>query len=105
MLSIALYDLPPCRSCSARSASLGLLHRPDDAVARHDRALGDAAGEFGKVFGFVTTGFNVGGMFAPLVFGALLDYGHPSGVFLLASVCCVIGIVTVMTISGPREAS
>ena len=27
-------------------------------------------GSFGKVFGFVTTGFNLGGMVSPLIFGA-----------------------------------
>ena len=26
-------------------------------------------GQFGKVFGFVTTGFNIGGIIAPLIFG------------------------------------
>ena len=38
-------------------------------------------GASGKVFGFVTTGFNVGGIAAPLLFGAILDYGEPALVF------------------------
>jgi MFS family permease len=38
-------------------------------------------GASGKVFGFVTTGFNVGGIAAPLLFGAVLDYGDPGLVF------------------------
>ena len=37
------------------------------------------AGASGKVFGFVTTGFNVGGIAAPLLFGAVLDYGGDPG--------------------------
>jgi MFS family permease len=38
-------------------------------------------GASGKVFGFVTTGFNIGGIGAPLLFGIVLDYGDPSFVF------------------------
>ena len=41
-----------------------------------------AAGSFGKVFGFVTTGFHIG-MVAPVIFGQLADHGHPRAVFLL----------------------
>jgi MFS transporter, FSR family, fosmidomycin resistance protein len=33
------------------------------------------------VFGFVTTGFNIGGIVAPLLFGFVLDYGAPGLVF------------------------
>jgi MFS family permease len=38
-------------------------------------------GASGKVFGFVTTGFNIGGIAAPLLFGVVLDYGEPGLVF------------------------
>jgi FSR family fosmidomycin resistance protein-like MFS transporter len=38
-------------------------------------------GASGKVFGFVTTGFNIGGIVAPLLFGFVLDYGAPGLVF------------------------
>ena len=39
-------------------------------------------GSFGKVFGFVTTGFNIGGIISPLIFGAIMDHGSPKLVFL-----------------------
>lgn len=39
------------------------------------------AGAFGKVFGFVTNGFNIGGIVTPLVYGVLLDHGAPRMVF------------------------
>src|SRR5438105_11904156 len=39
-------------------------------------------GSFGKVFGFVTTGFHIGGMVAPLIFAQFLDHGYPRAVFL-----------------------
>src|SRR3974390_113373 len=39
-------------------------------------------GSFGKVFGFVTTGFNIGGIVSPLIFGGIMDSGSPRLVFL-----------------------
>jgi MFS family permease len=38
-------------------------------------------GASGKVFGFVTTGFNIGGIVGPLLFGFVLDHGEPGLVF------------------------
>jgi FSR family fosmidomycin resistance protein-like MFS transporter len=38
-------------------------------------------GASGKVFGFVTTGFNIGGIAGPLLFGFVLDHGDPGLVF------------------------
>lgn len=39
----------------------------------------------GRVFGIVSTGFNIGGTVGPLAFGLILDAGRPSLVFLLAA--------------------
>ncbi len=52
-------------------------------------------GSFGKVFGFVTTGFNIGGIIAPLIFGAIMDQGSPRLVFLGVAACSLIAIATV----------
>ena len=60
-------------------------------------------GSFGKVFGFVTTGFNIGGIVSPLIFGAIMDHGSPRLVFLLVAACSMIAIVTVAT--RPRRAA
>jgi FSR family fosmidomycin resistance protein-like MFS transporter len=54
-------------------------------------------GSFGKVFGFVTTGFNIGGIISPLVFGAIMDHGSPRLVFLAVAAFSLIAIVTVIT--------
>jgi MFS family permease len=54
-------------------------------------------GSFGKVFGFVTTGFNIGGVISPLIFGALMDHGSPRAVFLLVAASTLLAIVTVAT--------
>jgi MFS family permease len=54
-------------------------------------------GSFGKVFGFVTTGFNLGGIVSPLIFGAVMDHGSPRMVFLLVAAFCLLSIVMVAT--------
>src|SRR3954471_13489586 len=53
-------------------------------------------GQFGKVFGFVTTGFNIGGIIAPLMFGYVLDAGHPRAVFFLVAGLALIAILTIL---------
>lgn len=58
-------------------------------------------GAFGKVFGFVTNGFNLAGIVAPLIFGALMDRGAPRAVFILIGACSLAAIVTV--VSAPRR--
>ena len=60
-------------------------------------------GSFGKVFGFVTTGFHIGGMVAPLIFAQFLDHGYPRGVFLFVAACALVAIATVaFGMSGRR---
>jgi MFS transporter, FSR family, fosmidomycin resistance protein len=54
-------------------------------------------GSFGKVFGFVTTGFNIGGIISPLIFGAIMDHGSPRFVFLSVAAFSLVAIVTVAT--------
>src|SRR5579884_3212591 len=58
-------------------------------------------GSFGKVFGFVTTGFNIGGIIAPLIFGAIMDRGSPRLVFLGVAAFTLMAIATVL--SRPRR--
>lgn len=53
-------------------------------------------GSFGKVFGFVTTGFNIGGIVSPLIFGAMMDHGSPALVFVTVATVSVASILTVM---------
>jgi MFS family permease len=60
-------------------------------------------GSFGKVFGFVTTGFNIGGIVSPLLYGAIMDHGSPALVFLLAAAFSLAAIATVAV--RPRRAA
>jgi len=50
-------------------------------------------GAFGTVFGFVTTGFNIGGIVAPLLFGWIMDHGYARAIFLLSAGFCLLSIV------------
>jgi MFS family permease len=53
-------------------------------------------GAFGQVFGFVTTGFNIGGMISPILYGWLLDNGSARNVFLVAIAFGIAAIPTVL---------
>jgi len=53
-------------------------------------------GQTGKVFGFVTTGFNVGGILTPLLFGWILDAGEARWLFWLAPAFMLIAAGTVL---------
>lgn len=53
-------------------------------------------GEMGKVFGFVSTGFNIGGIIGPILFGYLLDHADPRLVFWTVAAISVATVVTVL---------
>jgi len=60
-------------------------------------------GSFGKVFGFVTTGFNIGGMVSPLLYGWLMDRGQPRMIFAIVTAFIVLALLTAITRPKPRE--
>jgi FSR family fosmidomycin resistance protein-like MFS transporter len=65
-------------------------------------------GASGKVFGFVTTGFNIGGIAAPLLFGAVLDYGSDPGLVFWTVAC--LSLLTLLVVyatarSGQQHAA
>ena len=47
-------------------------------------------GAAGRVFGVVTTGFNMGAASGPLIFGAALDHGHPMSVFGITALVMIV---------------
>jgi len=59
-------------------------------------------GSFGKVFGFVTTGFNLGGMVAPLTYAWLMDHGRPQMIYAIVVVFILLALVTCMTRRKPE---
>jgi FSR family fosmidomycin resistance protein-like MFS transporter len=58
-------------------------------------------GAFGKVFAFVTTGYHIAGIAAPLLFAALLDHGEPRTVFFVTAGFTVLSIIAVASV--PRR--
>lgn len=62
-------------------------------------------GAFGKVFGFVSTGFNIGGMVSPLLYGWLLDRGEPRLIFVLVCGFILLSLFTVVTRPRPAPAA
>ena len=60
------------------------------------------AGSFGKVFGFVSTGFNFGGVVAPLLYGWLMDRGQPRMIFVIVIVFILLALVTAITRAKPQ---
>ena len=59
-------------------------------------------GSFGKVFGFVSTGFNLGGMISPLLFGWLMDRGEPRAIFMIVVAFIFLALVTAVTRAKPQ---
>ncbi|MGH6912137.1 MAG: MFS transporter [Geminicoccales bacterium] len=60
-------------------------------------------GQSGKVFGFVTTGFNIGGVLAPLLFGLVLDLGDPGHVFWMIAGLSALTLIVIF--ATPRTAA
>lgn len=54
----------------------------------------------GRAFGFVNSGAAVGGVFAPLTFGVVLDLGHPEWVFYLLAIFMALSVITAIVPKG-----
>ena len=53
-------------------------------------------GSIGKVFGFVTTGANLGSTVSPVLFGWMIDRGDPQGVFLLIALLMLVAVSIIL---------
>ncbi|MCC6720042.1 MAG: MFS transporter [Acetobacteraceae bacterium] len=55
-------------------------------------------GAEGRVFGIVSTGFNIGGIVGPLLYGSIMDYGRPGWIFAVSVgfmlATCVIALAS-----------
>lgn len=84
MTMVATLPLPALLIAAMMGASgicTGLCMPSRDMMVRAAAPPGQA----GAVFGVVSTGFNIGGMLGPPIFGWIADSGHPYGVFLLGA--------------------
>jgi MFS family permease len=50
-------------------------------------------GAAGRAFGIVSTGFNIGGIIGPLLYGWIMDHGHPRWVFGVAAAFMLLTVL------------
>jgi len=79
-LAIAVFNLPVVLLIAAMGVVgvvIGMVQPSRDMLVRRSAPPGAA----GRVFGIVSTGFNIGGIFGPLLFGWLMDSNQPRWIF------------------------
>ncbi|MEP9367447.1 MFS transporter [Xanthobacter sp. VNH20] len=84
-------------------ASVGVTMPSRDVLVR--RAA--AAGSTGKVFGVVYSGYDIGSLIGPVVYGVLLDHHLNHVVFMAAAIPLALAVVTVVGVKrkgAPRPA-
>ncbi len=83
-LLVAVLSLPGLLVIALLSVAgffSGLIQPSRDMMAREAAPPGAA----GRVFGIVTTGFNIGAAIGPVLFGIILDHGQPAWIFGLTA--------------------
>jgi MFS family permease len=105
VLLIATIALPPLLLSAAMAGAgfLGGVIAPSrDMLVRNAAPAGAA----GRAFGIVSTGFNIGGIISPLLFGWIMDQNLPHWVFGASVVFMVLTVLLAMvTERGPQARS
>jgi MFS family permease len=95
VFAVAAFD-PPLVIIAVLFAIAGLangfLAPPRDMLVRSLAA----PNQMGKVFGFVSSGFAVSGIVAPVLYGYLLDNTDPRNVLWVSALVSLLAIVTVL---------
>ena len=89
---IATITLPPLLLTVAMASAgfLGGVIAPSrDMLVRNAAPAGAA----GRAFGIVSTGFNLGGIFSPLLFGWIMDQNMPHWVFGLSAAFMILTVL------------
>jgi MFS family permease len=102
---IATINLPsPLLMAAMASAGFlgGVIAPSRDMLVRNAAPVGAP----GRAFGIVSTGFNVGGIISPLLFGWIMDQNLPHWVFGASVVFMVLTVLlALVTERGPQENS
>ena len=105
VLLIATIALPPLLLSAAMAGAgfLGGVIAPSrDMLVRNAAPAGAA----GRAFGIVSTGFNIGGIISPLLFGWIMDQNLPHWVFGASVVFMVLTVLlALVTERGPQANS
>jgi MFS family permease len=91
---IGIFDLPAAALIGLTGLSgfcVGATYPSRDMLVR----AVTPPGAFGTVFGFVSTGFNIGASIAPIVYGMLMDHGQPRAIFFVSAAVSLICVSTV----------
>ena len=103
VLVIAIINLPSLLLTTAMAVAgfLGGVIAPSrDMLVRNAAPAGAA----GRAFGIVTTGFNLGGIVSPLLFGWIMDQNAPHWVFGASVVFMILTVLlALVTDRNPRE--
>ena len=102
VLIIATVNLPPLPLTAAMASAgfLGGVIAPSrDMLVRNAAPAGAA----GRAFGIVSTGFNLGGIVSPLLFGWIMDQNSPHWVFGASVVFMILTVLlALVTDRSPR---
>jgi MFS family permease len=102
---IATVNLPTLLLTAAMGAAgfLGGVIAPSrDMLVRNAAPAGAA----GRAFGIVSTGFNIGGIVSPLLFGFIMDQNAPHWVFGASVVFMILTVLlALVTDRNPRGSS
>ena len=90
--------LPLILAMSAAGLLSGMIMPSRDMLVR----AAAPAGAVGRTFGIVTSGFGIGGMVGPLMFGFAMDHGAPQWVFGISVILMIA--VAVVALVGDRRA-
>jgi len=102
VLVIAAVTLPPVLLTTAMAVAgfLGGVIAPSRDMLVRDAAPPGAAG---RAFGIVSTGFNIGGIISPLLFGWIMDQDMPHWVFGASAVFMALTVLlALVTDRNPR---
>jgi len=102
VLLIATLELPVLVLTTAMAAAgfLGGVIAPSRDMLVRNAAPVDAAG---RAFGIVSTGFNLGGIVSPLLFGWIMDLNAPRWVFGASVIFMIVTVVlSLLTDRRPR---
>ena len=105
VLAIATINLPSflLTAAMALAGFLGGVIAPSRDMLVRDAA---PAGAAGRAFGIVSTGFNLGGIVSPLLFGWIMDQNAPHWVFGASVVFMVLTVVlALVTDRSPQAGS
>ena len=97
--TLGLAPLPLILAMSAAGLLGGMIMPSRDMMVR----AAAPSGAVGRTFGIVTSGFGIGGMIGPLMFGFAMDHGAPQWVFGISVILMIA--VAVVALVGDRRAA